>query len=317
MRQERWFELGERGAYWGLSFAGAVYRVLGRTVCRIVLTPAVIYFYLTGHTQRRASSEYLLRAHAMGWLARKPGPGAGLRHFLSFAFGALDTLEAWTGRLKASDLDGLDRPSVDAARRLPGGALLITAHVGNPDVMRAVATLSRHRGVTVLVHTIHAERFNRLIARMTPEAPVKLIQVTQIDIGVAMRLAEAAANGEWVVITGDRIAVNDGEASSTLVDFMGGKARLPIGPYVLASALKCPVYTLFCPRRGSRYLIEMEQLADQVSLPRGDRATVIRGLAQTYAGRLERTLAKAPFQWFNFYDYWTPANASGPRENKA
>ena len=34
------------------------------------------------------------------------------------------------------------------------------------------------------------------------------------------------------------------------------------------------------------------------------RSEEMRGLMETFARRLEYYCAKAPFQWFNFYDYW-------------
>jgi hypothetical protein len=41
-----------------------------------------------------------------------------------------------------------------------------------------------------------------------------------------------------------------------------------------------------------------------VSLPRAERDAAIRQLAQRYAKRLEYYTHLAPYNWFNFYDYW-------------
>ena len=55
----QWAELSERGAGWGLSFVVGVYRLLGRTVCRAVIAPIALYFYVTAGERQRASLDYL------------------------------------------------------------------------------------------------------------------------------------------------------------------------------------------------------------------------------------------------------------------
>ncbi|MDZ4759877.1 MAG: lipid A biosynthesis acyltransferase [Alphaproteobacteria bacterium] len=301
---ENWSSVGERGGLWGLYLVVGVYKALGRTVCRIVLAPVVTYFYLTGGSQRRASRDYLKRAFEAGRLGKRPGFFDGLRHFLTFSDALLDKLAAWTGRIRPRDIDGVHDGLFDAAKKAGRGAVVLTAHLGNPEVIRAVATVSGRFRVNVLVHTAHAENFNRVIERFSPDAPVRLVQVSQIDVGVAMRLSAAVERGEWVVMTGDRSAVRDPEGSSVEVDFLGAPARFPTGPYVLAAALKCPTYTMFCLKRGKRYAVEFELFADPVLLPRTRRAEALRAHAAIFAGRLEKMVARAPFQWFNFYDYW-------------
>jgi predicted LPLAT superfamily acyltransferase len=54
----------------------------------------------------------------------------------------------------------------------------------------------------------------------------------------------------------------------------------------------------------ARYYVHAEVLAERVELPRGEREKTVRELAAAYAGRLEHHTLKAPYQWFNFFDYW-------------
>ncbi len=308
-----WAEVRERGAYWGIFLVAAVYRILGRTASRCMLVPVAAYFYLTGGAQRRASSDYLERVWKAGFLPRRPGVLSGFRHFRTFSWAALDKLVAWTGGIRRSDIEGVGNARFDSARSGGRGALVLTAHLGNPEVVRAIASITGKIRINVLVHTIHAEMFNRVIQRFAPDSPVRLVQVTEIDLAMAMGLAEAVGRGEWIVMTGDRVAVSGHETSSVMVDFLGAPAPFAAGPYILASALKCPVYTLFCLKQGNRYAVEFEPFADPVELPRGRRGEAIQKYAETFAQRLERALAKAPFQWFNFYDYWPSRPTAKPR----
>ncbi|MFH7611482.1 glycosyl transferase, partial [Pseudomonas syringae pv. tagetis] len=91
------------------------------------------------------------------------------------------------------------------------------------------------------VHTAHAQRFNRLLRRLDPLAAVELVQVTEMGPATAMMLADKVAAGGFVAIVGDRTPVGGGRCLSA--DFLGQRAPFPIGGYVLAAALGCPVYT--------------------------------------------------------------------------
>jgi predicted LPLAT superfamily acyltransferase len=53
-----------------------------------------------------------------------------------------------------------------------------------------------------------------------------------------------------------------------------------------------------------RYRVFGEVLADHVDLPRDEREKRIRELATAYANRLEHYCIQAPYQWFNFFDFW-------------
>ncbi len=48
----------------------------------------------------------------------------------------------------------------------------------------------------------------------------------------------------------------------------------------------------------------MIDFAEQVNFSRKNRQLEIQSYAQTFATELEKQCAKAPFQWFNFYDFW-------------
>lgn len=308
-----WANQEERGSSFAISFAAIVYRLLGRTLSLAIVSPGVFYFYLTGAAQRRASMDYLQRAYRLGYLARAPGFWTGFHHFMAFAGAMVDRLGSWLGRFKASDIDGADGERFSSAKAA-GGGLVLTGHIGNADLLRAVATVNRRFKVNVLMHTDNAAKYNSVVNRMAKDSTVRLVQVKDIDVSVAMQLSEAVEAGEWVVMAADRAPAH-GAGEKTPVDFMGDRALLPVGPYVLASALKCPVYFLACIRRGKGFKLIFETMSDRISLPRKARGRAVAGYAQDFADRLEKVVALAPMQWFNFYDFWRAAD--DPREQSA
>jgi len=55
---------------------------------------------------------------------------------------------------------------------------------------------------------------------------------------------------------------------------------------------------------GNRYELRFEQLADFSDVERGERDAAIAQAMQAYADRLSELCRRAPYNWFNFYDFW-------------
>ncbi|MEZ4616959.1 MAG: hypothetical protein R2867_15845 [Caldilineaceae bacterium] len=114
--------------------------------------------------------------------------------------------------------------------------MIITAHMGYGNVPRDGRGARGHQH---LVHTRHAERFNRLLENLSPGHGVRLLEVAQTDPAFASKLAERIEAGELVAVAGDRVPVT---ASQTVeAQFLGHTAQFPVGPYVLAALLHCPL----------------------------------------------------------------------------
>jgi predicted LPLAT superfamily acyltransferase len=298
-----WSWLAERGVYLGLVFLAFTYRLLGRRGCIAVMCPIVLYFYLRGREQRRASRSFFARVFATKGDARVPGFGDGYRHFLGFAASALDTFMAWTGGLPPDALVRGDVGDLAAAEASSQGAVFIVSHMGNNEVARALLDDTTRRRLTLLVHTRHAENYNRLIRTFRPDAAFDLMQISELGPESAIALKERVDAGRWVVIAGDRTPVS-GKAHTSRVPFLGQPAPFSHGPYVLAALLGCPVYTLFCMREGRHYRLDIRRFADRIDLPRSKRRESLAGYAARFAGILETYALKSPRQWYNFFDFW-------------
>lgn len=309
-QQRDWFQLQERGALWGMRLMLALYRLLGRRLCILVIDVVVLYYWLTNTTARRASRDYLRR------LARQApetgitgGAWDSLRHFRAFGLTLIDKLGAWRGDIDAEQVALPDRAPLLQVLNQGRGAVLIGAHIGNMEVCRAISQWRPDIRLNVLVHTRHAEKFNQLLNEVSGEAHLSLLQVSDLTPATAIRLQDCVERGELVVIMGDRIPLS-GPQRTCNVDFLGAPAAFPQGPFILASLLKCPVLTLFCTRRRGRYVIRFAPLAERVILPRRDRQTALHGYISDFALQLEAHCRETPLQWFNFYDFW---HQNGPR----
>lgn len=307
-----WASLGEHTFVAGIRLLFWIYRVLGRLPFRLCLYPVVTYYWATRGDARRASLDYLQKLEAStGSIGHAPAWRDTLRHFLSFADAILDKLLAMSGGIAQSSLRVEGEAGLLALCAQGRGAVIVTGHIGCMELCRISA--ERHRGVrlNVLVHTRHAERFNRILQQLHPDSEVRFIQVTEVNPATAMLLADKVAQGEFVAIAGDRVPVR--QSMAVPATFLGHEAQWPVGPYVLAALLKCPLYAMACAREGgagkgdSGYVLRVHCLAEQVVLPRQARREALAAQAQQFAGWLEVLLARAPLAWFNFFPFWAQA----------
>lgn len=300
---QHWASQRERGSFLLMRFTAGAARLLGRRALAPLLYLIALYFFIFGRSARRSIRQY--QNHLAAWGKRpqlRPSRGSIVRQFFAFADSLLDKLDVWNGRLPLQRLQLVDPDDIRGKLHAGGrGRLLVGAHLGNLEVCRALAELGEQVRMNVLVHTKHAERFNRLLNE-SGASHLRLIQVSELDPAIMLQLAERLERGEWLAIAGDRVPLHGGR--SVVVDFLGLPAAFPQGPWLLAGLLQCPVGLMHCLKIDGRYQIRLEHFADAVQWKRNEREQVIHGWAQRYAQRLGEHCLDAPHQWFNFYPFW-------------
>lgn len=310
-----WARLAERGCSLGLRLLELCLRGLGIRAARLALYPVVLYFLLANATARRASRQYFARLSACQGSAHPailppPGWGTSFRHMYAFAESGLDKLAAWLGEIAPAEVEFPARARFEQVLAQRRGALLIGAHLGNLEMLRALAVGARLAPVNAIVHTRHARRFRSMLARAHGGFELNLLEVTEMGADTAMLLSEKVDRGELVVMVGDRSPPTDGGRTCE-AQFLGASAAFPQGPFVLGALLGCPVYLFLCPKEGARYRIHFELLAERIELPRAGRAARLASYVECYARRLEEYCYRYPYQWFNFFDFWSkPATPS-------
>lgn len=301
-----WAELGESTSVAGIRLLCWVHRWFGRWPFRLCAWPVVACHWLGNGVARRASLQYLQRLQRhTGALGHAPRWHDGLRHFFRFADTLLDKLLGFGGRYPVQRLRIERELMLEKIARGEGG-LLLTAHIGCLELCQALAEQVPGFRVTVLVHTAHARRFNRMLRHFDSHAAVELVQVSDISPATAMLLAQKVGAGGFVAIVGDRVPVGGGR--SVMADFLGQPAPFPVGAYVLAAALACPVYTMACLHEGNGYRIVFEHFSDRIVLPRKVREQALAEQAQRFACWLEQQLRQSPLDWFNFFPFWDQAH---------
>lgn len=298
-----WAAQQERGNRLFLDITTLMVRWLPAFLMNPCIWFVVGYFYLTAPKPRRNIARYQVRLRAAYPDAPLPERGAVFGQFAAFGRAVCDRFAVWQRKIRYEDLVLHDPDDVYAEirNRRQRGQVFVCSHIGNVEICRAL--VSHHQGfrLNVLVHSRHAEAFNDALVKAGADR-IQLVQVADLDVALMMELNRRLDAGEWLAVAADRVPVR-GE-KTVAVDFLGAKADMPQGAWLLAALLKTQIHTLFCIWENGRYQLKLRRFADASGWKRGERADKVAAAAQAFADRLAEECARTPLQWFNFYDFW-------------
>jgi hypothetical protein len=234
-------------------------------------------------------------------LGRPPDWLAGFWNFRAFALQIFDRLVLWLGRESDLEFEVIGSDACQRLLRKDRGAIVVGAHLGSFDALR-VGAEQDDLVVNVLMTTRNAPRINAILEELSPRA--RVLESGSGSLDTVLRIRACIARGELVAMLGDRVEPG-GRSRSCRVPLLGDLVELPEAPYLMAGLIGCPLFFVVALRAGpGRYRVFAEVLAESVKFPSGERDKRIRELAAAYAGRLEHYCILAPYQWFNFFDFW-------------
>ncbi len=290
-----WRHQRERGSSGMLRLIRWIAMHLGRGPARSLLYPISFYFLLTASTQRRASREFLTLA-----LGRPATLGDLVRHFHTFASTILDRVFMLTDRYDCFDLKIFNHDLIAEQIDRNRGCVLIGSHLGSFEALRITAVMKRALPIKILMYPQHNQKLVSMLTELNPTIQDSIIPLGRPD--TLIRAQACVEEGSIIGLLGDRVADS---GKTVCCEFLGRETTLSQGPILLASLLKAPVFLFFgLYLGGNRYEIHIERFADQITLQRGMRERDIQTWTQRYADRLEHYARLAPYNWFNFYDYW-------------
>ncbi len=292
---ETWLAQRERGSLRAMQWLIWLTLKLGRGAGRVFLYPICWYFIVFSVHARRASRAYLARV-----LQRKAGLRNIFRHYHTFSSTIHDRIYLLSGRHSYFEVSMHGADALDSALNRGAGCLLLGSHLGSYEMLLAQGRIEKKFPINVLMNEEHANKINRALNRPYPEIAERVIPLGRPH--TLLKVKECLARGEIVGILGDRMFHSD---KAVVCSFLGADAPFPAGPFILAALLQAPVVLFFALYRGgNRYEIHFEPFAEHIIADSPRQTEHMREWVERYVSRLEHYCRLAPYNWFNFYDFW-------------
>ena len=294
---------GHAAFYW-------ILRLFGRRPAYAMLYPVCLYYILAHRRRTRATLPLLDR------VVGPTGPvGRFVRTFrvtLAFARTILDRMIIHALGPSGVEFESEGREYIENIISNGRGVILLSAHVGSNAIAGLILSSGRVEGyeVNLVMLDADAEAVKRVYERVG--AKDRMPKIIAINKGQfpALRILEALRKGEVVAIEADRPV----DEHWAWADFLGTPAPFPTGPYAIAAAAKVPVVATFAFAEGpGRYRFTAEP-PREIVLPRPGRDDALREHAAWFAAHLETHARRYPYQWYNFYDFWTAPAAPGDED---
>ncbi len=285
----------------------------------MIVIPVSFFFFLFSSLARRSVLDFQrrLRLYTNG---ESPKRISVYLSVLSFSLCVVERLAGWLGKIKESDILYNDDDINDYWQNLLNGkgAILIGSHLGNFDLLRSLSTFSRagikkEIPVTVLMEINSSEKFNQTLKKVNPKYELTALDPKDINIETVSLLQEKIQNGEIIAMTGDRTSSHSSRKSRYLrLPFLGSPVDFPYGIFLIAALLSsAPVYFVFGLREKTVMLKPKNRVYMKKSnivfsdCRREERDKKVCELGKEFVDLLEKFCTKFPYQWYNFFDFWS------------
>jgi predicted LPLAT superfamily acyltransferase len=276
-----------------LRFVVWIARSLGRPLTRLLLVPVCLGFIAFHAEARVASSRYLARI--LGHPARLREV---LRHFHTFGTTVLDRVYLLNDEDHRFNITMHGEEIVTEILAQGGGCLLLGAHHGSFEVLRLVGRKQPNLSVSLAMYEDTGRKISAALNAINPHLAPHIIGLGTPSGMIEIR--DCLERGGFVGMLADRTLQTDRPIK---LEFLGSPASFPAGPARLGALLRPSIVLMVgLFRGGNRYEIHFERLAAP-AVTKPEPAETGR-LVTRYVARLEYYCHVAPYNWFNFFDFW-------------
>lgn len=194
----------------------------------------------------------------------------------------------------------LKNPEIlDTAFRKGRGIIIITAHIGNWELMAAGLRLYGYPGVTV-GRRIYFHKYDKYLNYLRKTHDVNVIYRDESPRKILKVLKENRIVG--IVADQDVDAVE-----GVFIDFFGISAYTPAGPAMIASVSRASLVPVFIVRKGNRHELIVEKPIELTDT--GNKEDDLIKNTQKWSNVVESYIRKYPDQWVWMHRRWKTKQA--------
>ncbi len=186
---------------------------------------------------------------------------------------------------------------LERASREEEGFVQLSAHVGNYEIA-GYTLVCKDKRMNALVFAGEKASVMQNRSKMFADTNINMIAI-QPDMSHLFEIDKALADGEIVSMPADRI---NGSQKCIEHDFLGAKAKFPLGPFSVATMRGLDVLAVNVMKDSlTSYKIYVTPLAYDKESSRQEQ---IRQLSSAYVAELEKRVRQYPTQWYNYFEFW-------------
>ena len=183
---------------------------------------------------------------------------------------------------------------IDRALAGGKGAIVVTAHIGNWDMLAAASAVYGYP-ISAVVNELRAGGINDLVITSRKRIGMGIIPLA----GSLRNIIKALARNELVALASDLYSGDRGVS----VTFFNRPATMPAGPAAIALKTGVPIIPVWLRRRPDNLYVAEVEAPLEVSRT-GDHAQDIQVTTERIVQFFERIIRREPDQWLVFLPVW-------------
>lgn len=319
-----WSKKKEHGAgLWQFRFFSWVVRTCPGVIMNAIVAVVTFFFFLGAKEDRRLSAMYLAKLSKVSATGLpKPTFFAVYKHMFSFALSMVEKIACWKdgGALSKVELQNDDIDALVNQLNEGKGACLICSHLGNMETLRALTGVkkthaSRSFKVIPVIDFSGTAKFNEILKQLNPTLMTEIVDANSVGTDTVIWMQGEIEKGNLVVIAGDRTSTHTMNRT-VAVPFLGELAYFPLGTFLLTSIIGAPIYYAFALRKRDLNIqspceMHIQKAKVETCGTRKERTNRVQNMVFEYAETLEKHCVEHPYQWYNFFEFWTKPVLSG------
>lgn len=173
------------------------------------------------------------------------------------------------------------------------GGILLSGHLGNWETAGNLLKSRITPTINVLMLDEEEKRIKQYMQNTTGGSHFNIIPIKN-DLSHVIKMKNALSNNEFIAIHADRYLEG---AKFIELDFLGKKAKFPLGPFIIASKFNVPTTFVFSVKEEKyHYLLTATDPITKKLTP--------EEIARKFVLELEKKVTLHPEQWFNYFDFY-------------
>ena len=284
-----------RGNKTGYQIFLWVLRRFGVLPAYFLLRFVVLYFFL--FSWRSSRQIYSLYRHRLGF-GRLRSIFKIYRNYYLLGQSIIDKVVVMSGIKNkfTYNFDGEENLREIVSRQK--GGVLLSAHIGNWDIAGHLFKRLNTQ-INIVMFDGEQEQIKKYMDSVTGKKSINII-VIKNDLSHIYEISGALKNNELVCMHADRFVEGNKTFSA---NFLGEKARFPMGPFVLAATFKVPVSYVFAVKESNmHYHFFASRIKNYEYL---EKNSAMQEMLVDFTKEMEMKVKRYPEQWFNYYHFWS------------